>query len=51
MADKLIAPYLPYKGQREQMKELFIQRGITIAQQHRDAMAAYLKKELKKCQP
>tara|TARA_R110000744_G_scaffold15880_3_gene43950 strand:+ start:271 stop:450 length:180 start_codon:yes stop_codon:yes gene_type:complete len=43
-----VAPYQPFLGQREQMDELLKQRGTTYAQQHRDAMKAYLKKELKK---
>jgi|TARA_B100000809_G_C14970560_1_gene470755 hypothetical protein len=43
-----LAPYKPYIGQRVQMDELLKQRGITYAQQHRDAMKAYLKKELRK---
>ena len=43
-----LAPYQPFIGQREQMDELLKQRGTTYAQQHRDAMKAYLKKELKK---
>tara|TARA_R110002020_G_scaffold461253_1_gene680105 strand:+ start:134 stop:295 length:162 start_codon:yes stop_codon:yes gene_type:complete len=42
------APYQPYIGQQEDMVRLLEQRGITYAQQHRDAMRAYLKKELKK---
>ena len=43
-----LAPYQPFIGQREQMDELLKQRGTTYAQQHRDAMKAYLKRELKK---
>lgn len=46
--NRKLAPYQPYIGQRVQMDELLKQRGITFAQQHRDAMKAYLKKELKK---
>tara|TARA_B100000768_G_C11010322_1_gene261705 strand:+ start:47 stop:226 length:180 start_codon:yes stop_codon:yes gene_type:complete len=43
-----LAPYQPFIGQREQMDEILRQRGTTYAQQHRDAMKAYLKKELRK---
>ncbi len=45
---KRMSPWRPYVGQREQMKELAIQRGTTIAQITRDAVAAYIKKELKR---
>ena len=42
------APYAPYVGQQEDMRDLLKKQGTTYAQQHRDAMKAYLKKELKK---
>ena len=46
--ERLMPPYKPYKGQREQMRQLKEKTGTNNSQITRDAIAAYIKKELKK---
>ena len=46
--DRLMPPYKPYKGQREAMQQLKDKTGTNDSQITRDALAAYVKREMKK---
>ena len=44
-----MAPWIPYKGQREALEQLAIEKETSVAQLTREAVKAYLKKESKQC--
>ena len=46
--ERLMSPYKPYKGQRDDMELLIDKTGTNISQITRDAVAAHVKRELKK---
>ena len=46
--NKLMPPYKPYKGQREDMQRLRDKTGASYSQITRDAIAAHIRRELKK---
>tara|TARA_R110002096_G_scaffold152085_4_gene315031 strand:+ start:432 stop:581 length:150 start_codon:yes stop_codon:yes gene_type:complete len=48
LKEKLMPPYAPYKGQRDDMQQLKDKTGATFTQITRDAIAAHVKRELKK---